>query len=54
MNLKDLNRLGQKLSKGTKIISDINALNEARKGNTRSIKRKTKNKIKNKIFKFLR
>lgn len=55
MNLKDLNKLGQKLNKITKKVSDINAINELRKGNTRSIKRKAKNKVKNKIFnKFFR
>jgi len=50
MNLKELNSFGQKISKITKTISDINSINEARKGNTRSIKRKVNNKIKNKIF----
>jgi hypothetical protein len=50
MNLKEINSFGQNISKITKIISDINSINEARKGNTRSIKRKVNNKIKNKIF----
>jgi hypothetical protein len=50
MNLKELNKIGQKVSKITKRISDLNSVNEARKGNTRSVKRKLKNRVKNKIF----
>lgn len=50
MNLKELNRFGQKLSKITKTISDINAVNEAVEGNLKPGKRKLKNKIKNKLW----
>jgi hypothetical protein len=50
MNLKELNSFGQKINKITKTISDINSINEARKGNTKSIERKVNNKIRNKIF----
>lgn len=50
MTLKELNKLGQKVSKITKKISDVNAINEVTKGNTRPVKRKLKNKLKNKFF----
>lgn len=53
MNLKQINSFGQKLSKVTKIISDVNSINEARKGNFKPGKRKVKNKVKNKIFRNL-
>lgn len=45
MNLKQINSLGQKLSKLTKVISDVNAVNELTKGNARPAKRKVKNKL---------
>lgn len=48
--LDKINSFGQKLSKVTKTISDINAINEAGNGNTKPVKRKLRNKIKNKIF----
>lgn len=51
--LKEINSIGQKISKGTKFISDINSVNELTKGNSKPIKRKAKNKIKNKIFNSL-
>ena len=50
MNLKKINSLGQKVNKITKTISDINAVNEAAKGNFKPGKRKVKNKIKNKLW----
>lgn len=53
MNLKEFNSLGQKVSKATKTISDINAVNEARKGNIKPVKRKIKNKVKNKVWRIL-
>lgn len=53
MNLKQLNSLGQKLNKFTKGISDINAVNELVKGNTRPAKRKLKNKVKNQLWRKL-
>lgn len=48
--LKELNSLGQKLNKVTKIISDINAVNELARGNKTPAKRKIKNKVKNKLW----
>jgi hypothetical protein len=48
--LKELNSLLQKGNKVTKAISDLNAVNEATKGNTRSLERKVKNKVKNKLW----
>jgi len=50
MNLKELNSLGQKVSKFTKKISDVNAVNELVKGNPRPAKRKLKNKVKNNLW----
>jgi hypothetical protein len=54
MNLKGLNKFGQKVNKITKGISDVNAVNEALNGNTRPAKRKLKNKIKNKLWNKLK
>lgn len=49
--LKELNSLIQKFNRNiAKPISDINAINEARKGNSRSLNRKINNKIKNKVW----
>jgi hypothetical protein len=49
--LKELNSLLQKFNKNVnKPVSDLNSLNEARKGSTSGLKRKVKNKIKNKIW----
>lgn len=55
MNLKELNKFGQKVSKITKKISDVNAVNEAVvKGNLTPGKRKLRNKVKNGIFNKLK
>lgn len=51
--LKELNKLGQKISKTTKFISDVNAINQATQGNVNPVKKKVKNKIKNKLFNTL-
>jgi hypothetical protein len=52
--LKQLNSILQKVNKVSKKVSDINALNEFAKGNETPIKRKLKNKAKNKIFNIFR
>lgn len=54
MNLKQINSLGQKVSKVTKVISDVNAVNELAKGNAIPAKRKVKNKVKNKLWGLLK
>ena len=51
---KGLNNLGQKLSKITKIVSDVNAIEQLTKGNTKPAKRKLGNKIKNKGWRILK
>lgn len=43
--LKNINRFGQKFSKLTKTISDLNALEQLTHGNTKPAIRKIKNKI---------
>jgi hypothetical protein len=52
--LKQLNCILQKVNKVSKKVSDINALNELRKGNETPVKRKLRNKAKNKIFNLLK
>lgn len=54
MNLKKLNHYGQELSKLTKKLSDLNAVNELINGNPNPAKRKIKNKAKNKGFNLLK
>lgn len=54
MNLKELNKYGQKVSKITKVISDVNAVNEITKDNLNPGKRKIKNKVKNKLWRLLK
>lgn len=54
MDLNKINSLCQKANKYFKIISDVNAVDQALKGNTRPAKRKINNKIKNKGFNFLK
>lgn len=51
MDLKKINHLGQKINKLTKIVSDVNALDQMTKGNITPLKRKAKNKVKNFIWK---
>lgn len=48
--LKKLNHILQKFSRVAKTVSDINAVNEATKGNTWSLKTKIKNKFKNLLW----
>jgi len=52
--LKEVNSLLQKVNRVSKSISDINAVNEAAKGNTRPLERKLNNKAKNILWRWVK
>ena len=52
--LKELNSLMQKVNKFSKIVSDLNALEQAFKGNKRSLNKKIDNKVKNYVWRKIK